>query len=375
MQDTQRNIEVDTIRTFALIGICVVNIPFLALPLEAQISPPTAGPDRIAAFMVEMLFQGKFFLLFSFIFGWGLHVQDMTALWAGKPFGARYLRRLAGLAVIGIAHALLVFSGDILVLYALLGAVIWPLRKMPPRALLRFAAAMIPVAALAMMLVGLLLSDPARLPGPVLTGGFVEAALQRLYDWPPTFLFVLLFNGPLALGAFAVGIAAAKTDFFGADNPEFARLSRAWPLLALAGLAINVVYALTSGGFLPDPTGLLALLGLVLLAVGAPVLSALYLVAIIHFARAVRPGSGWLAAGRNSLSGYVAQGVIAGLVFGGYGLGLFGKPGPAVLLVISLAIAGLVMLLAAYWTRYAPRGPLEHLLRVVTRGPEPAPPR
>ena len=102
------------------------------------------------------------------------------------------------------------------------------------------------------------------------------------------------------------------------------------------------------------------------LSLGAPMLASVYLVGIIRFARRAVPRQGWLASGRNSLSGYVLQGIIAGAVFGGYGLGLHGQLGQAELLFLSLAIAAGGMLLAFAWTRVFQRGPLEVVLRKIT---------
>jgi uncharacterized protein len=102
------------------------------------------------------------------------------------------------------------------------------------------------------------------------------------------------------------------------------------------------------------------------LSLGAPMLAAVYLVGIIRFARRAHPGPGWLASGRNSLSGYVLQGVVAGAVFGGFGFGQFGQLGQAELLILSLATAAVGLLLAFVWTRIFQRGPLEVVLRRIT---------
>lgn len=102
------------------------------------------------------------------------------------------------------------------------------------------------------------------------------------------------------------------------------------------------------------------------LSLGAPMLAVVYLVGIIRFARRAVPGPGWLASDRNSLSGYVLQGVIAGAVFCGYGLGLYGQLGQARLLILSLAIAAGGMLLVCAWTSVFQRGPLELVLRRIT---------
>ncbi|MBL9047021.1 MAG: hypothetical protein JNK34_06875, partial [Tabrizicola sp.] len=100
-----RNTSVDLIRAASLIGICVVNLTFLGLPADTLLQTPSALADRLAADLVQALFEGKFFLLFSFLFGWGIEVQLQSAGRAGADFVPRYLRRLAGLALIGCLHA------------------------------------------------------------------------------------------------------------------------------------------------------------------------------------------------------------------------------------------------------------------------------
>ena len=74
--------EVDAIRGLALLGICVVNVPFLAQPLDRMLERPV-GADLVAQIAVEWLFQGKFFVLFSFLFGWGFAIQMAAAARAG----------------------------------------------------------------------------------------------------------------------------------------------------------------------------------------------------------------------------------------------------------------------------------------------------
>lgn len=116
-----RSNEVDIIKMAAPIGICVVNVPFMALPAESVFMPPEGFYNRCAAFIVESFLQLKFLLLFSFIFGWGMAIQSKSAASKGQSFAKRYFRRMAGLAFLGVSHAILVFSADILLLYALLG--------------------------------------------------------------------------------------------------------------------------------------------------------------------------------------------------------------------------------------------------------------
>lgn len=367
MTRPDRNGAVDALRMVALVGICVVNLPFLALPPGAMFAPADPGADAVAQFLVAWLVQGKVFLLFSFVFGWGVHVQERAAERAGAGFAGRYRRRLAGLAVLGALHAVLVFAGDILVLYALLGLAIWPFRTRSAAGLWRLARAMVPVAVIGIGLLGVLL--PAELPpeaGPGQGGSFGEAVLWRLGAWPETFVFLLLFQGPLAFGAFAAGIAAARVGLFEEGSPHRERLGRALPLLLGLGLPLNLAYAMAVGGMLSGEDGLLALAAFAGLGLGAPLLAAAYLSLILSWSEGLRLPDGLVQAGRNSLSVYVLQGIVAGAIFGGYGVGLFGQVGQAGLAALAVAVALVAMAAVGIWAARFGRGPLEAMLRAAT---------
>lgn len=367
MPERNRNTAVDMIRVLALIGICVVNVTFLGLPIDVAMSPATHGPDQVAAFLVEALFQSKFFVLFSFLFGWGIHIQDQSARRAGVSFAARYLRRLAGLAVLGCLHAVLVFTGDILLIYALLGLLIWPLLGLAPRTLMRFGYAMVPLAVVSLAILAMMLPEQFEpVIGSGLGGSFADATRARLADWPWTLGFLLLFQGPLAFGAFAMGLAAGKARFFAADSAGRAALRRWLPWLLFLGIPLNAAYAASMGGLIPNDRELLSLIGFTCIALGGPMLAAVYLHSVLVLNDRVRLPSMLVAAGRNSLSVYVLQGVIAGFVFGGYGLGLFGRIGLAGLVPVGLLIALLAVLAIGVLTKRTGRGPLEALLRAVT---------
>lgn len=364
MSPAGRNTCVDAIRVFALIGICVVNLPFHALPADQVMAMPAATSDRLVAFVVATLFEAKFFLLFSFLFGWTLSEQDRSATRAGISPLVRHLRRIAGLALIGFAHAFLVFTGDILILYALLGFAIWPLRGLPPRHLVHIAMAMIPVSFAALFALALTLDDVPLAAGQA--GGFVSSVSARIADWPGTFAFLLLFQGPLAFGAFALGIAAARTGFFDAASAGRALLARRTPVFVAVGLPLNLLFALAT--LSAAEPGLLALFGLLAIAVGAPLLAGAYLHGFILLSERFPLPPLLFLAGRNSLSAYVLQGVVAGLIFGGYGFGLFGKLGFAALSSVALLVALASLVLVGVFAGVAGRGPLEIVLRRITIG-------
>lgn len=372
MTSSARSHAADTVRLAALLGICLVNMPFMGLAATASPVVPAAIADQLALFVLNAAFQAKFFLLFSFLFGWGFEIQDRAAARAGANFSGRYLRRLCGLALLGCLHALLVFSGDILLLYAALGLLLWPLRRFNAGALWRMALALLPLAMLVMIALALLL--PQELPPAArmgLGGSYAEAVRTRLGEWPSTFIFLLLFQGPLAFAAFLAGLAAARADFFEHDNPARRRLGKAAPWLLALALPLNVFYAITDGGWLRSDDGSTALLGLCALSLGAPLMAAVYLDAVLGLAQRIRPPPLLLQAARNSLSSYVLQGVLAGFVFGGYGLGLFERLGYAALAGVAVLVALTAMLAVGITASRWGRGPLEALLRWLTYGRAP----
>lgn len=365
MPAPNRNASVDLIRTAALLGICVVNVPFMALPIEDAFLPPEHTMDQVALFIIETCFQMKFFLLFSFLFGLGMHIQDLSAARAGVSFAGRYARRLIVLAGLGAAHAVLVFTGDILLIYAVIGLLIWPFRHLSARSLIRLALAMIPIAMLMLVALAVILSEPISIHPSDLGGSYVEATAARLRDWMPSFALLMMFQGPLVFGAFASGLAAAKAGFLERDSAGRQWLQRRVPWLLGFGLLFNLLFAATLSGFLPSED-VLGLMGLVAIALGAPMLSAVYLYVLLWVSVRITLPQTLLQAGRNSLSAYVLQGIIAGALFGGYGFGLFDQIGQAGLIPISVAIAILAMLIVGWSAKLFGRGPLEALLRKVT---------
>jgi len=371
MNQSARSKEVDVVRLAALIGICIVNVPFMAVPIEAIFNPAIGIANQITAFAIESLFQLKFFILFSFIFGWGAAIQQQSALAKGQSFSHSYLRRMLGLMLLGSLHAILVFSGDILVLYGLIGCVLWLIRDWSAKALMTLAACMLPIS-MVLLTALVILAETTMTQGSTegvasLAGGYIEATMARLADWPATLLLLILLQGPIILAAFAAGFAAGKSQFFTANSQSFNKLANAVPWLLLIGVPLNLLYALVMGGFIDESNELLSLLGLVAISIGAPALTAVYLFALIKFARGVSMPQVLRLAGQNSLSVYVLQGVFGGFVFGAYGLGWYNQFDQAEQSLIALTIAIAAILTIGIFAKLFGRGPLEPILRSICK--------
>jgi uncharacterized protein len=177
--DSRRVAAMDVIRGVALFGILAVNMDFFAGAFAAMFSDETAwsvsGLDAAAFWTVATVFQGKFISLFSFLFGAGIALQllrlDETR--GGMAANLLLLRRLFILGLVGLLHAILIWYGDVLFIYATLGWVLLILRYLPYRVVGWLGAVMLLIAMGCMAGFGLLMAsktammDAARTPTPI----------------------------------------------------------------------------------------------------------------------------------------------------------------------------------------------------------------
>lgn len=384
--ESQRITDVDALRGFALFGILVVNImAFASAYYGTGVTDPAfdSATDQAVHWAVTFLFETKFYLLFSFLFGYSFTLQMESAARAGASFIPRIVRRQLGLALIGVAHAVLLYHGDILVTYAALGLILLAFRRMPERRAIHLAVALIVLTAVAWGLIGilqLLYDDGSHVPEIVADADRTAAAYrgpvasvigQHLRDLS-TFWFVLAFlQAPCALAMFLLGLVAGRRRIL-ADVPAHrALLLRILRLGLLPGLIGAAIYADSS--VFHGTTGL-STLGLAAGLLTAPLLTGSYIaVVLLAFqspsgrvvARALAP------AGRMSLSNYLLQSLACSLIFTGYGAGLTGRIAPLPVFLIAAAIFSVQLAISAWWLRGHSYGPLEWLLRAVTAAKRP----
>lgn len=371
---------VDALRGFALLGIVVVNVPFLALSPEGFTAASVAAPlDRAAAFVTVAFAQAKFYLVFAFLFGYSLSFlldRDDAAQ------RTRFRRRLLGLGLLGALHAVFAFVGDILVLYALIGTSLLWLVRWRDAALLRFAAglllawwALFGVLAWAIggdaMLAGSSGGTGASAPplaglGHALAqGGFLEAAVARLAAWPEAFGFIAFANGMAVWAMFAVGLVAGRRRCFadvGAHRSRWRRLAAAGWLLGLPPALWSAAVSVGGDGFAAsDPAALVAV---VVGFATAPFLSAGYVASLVLLQhRWPQALAMFRPAGQTSLSGYLGESIVLSLVFCGYGLALYGQVGAATAMAIGVATWLALDLFSKAWLARFAQGPFERLLK------------
>lgn len=387
MPGPHRIVEVDALRGFALCGIFLANVLVMAgIEGRGGDGPSASGLDQAAHWLVMMLVQTKFYLLFSFLFGYSTTLQMDSAERDGAPFAPRMLRRLLGLFVLGALHAVLLYPGDILTTYAVLGLVLFAARTVDParmwRAALRVYGA---VAAL-----HLLLGAAVAL---VDTGGGDEglaastAELTAAYRGAPAdviranmdawtdILAGLLMMGGMVVAAFLAGFVAGRRRLLtGAATPDrVARLRRICGWGLAVGLPGGVLMAAGTVG----PLG--ARWEIPMFIVGmltAPALGGAYACGLLLWfttPRGARLAARLAPAGRMALTNYLAQSLVMALVFTGYGAALYGRVGAAAVLGGALLFYGCQLLVSARLMERHRLGPVERLLRTVTLWGRPTP--
>jgi len=142
VRSEERIPSLDTIRGFALLGILLMNICSFGLPDAAYANPAPAGGatgwNLLTWWLIEVLADGKMRAIFSLTFGAGVYllINRLFARGAASDAADIHYRRMLWLLLFGMMHAYLIWDGDILFYYAVLGLVLYPLRKLSPRALL-----------------------------------------------------------------------------------------------------------------------------------------------------------------------------------------------------------------------------------------------
>lgn len=364
--------DIDALRGLALFGILMVNIWFFAdsTTLGGGPDPGTTAPAASAVrFTVVTIFEGKFYLLFSLLFGYGFVVLQVAA---GRDFVQVSVRRLASLAFLGILHGLTLFYGDILLTYAVAGAILLATRGITARAALGLAAAItVGVALLLSAAAILLIGDTSAAAGmgdpaaPTRTAS--DAFMQNARTYGVVLPSVVFFPGPLALAAFYAGSALARMGVLRPAAPPRRVLRRVVVLTIPLGLAASAgqAYLAVHGG--TDGR----LLGLGISVAASPLLTVGYAATFLLLLGTRAGGmvrSALAPAGRLALSNYIAQSALLCLIFTGYGLGLMDRlPPPAVVLVAVVLFAAQSVASRIILARFH-TGPLEWILRRATYG-------
>ncbi len=392
VRPSERIATLDFLRGFALLGILIINMPGFNLPWGLVAGGQDLFPDRwdkVAEWLVDFFGSGKFNSIFSFLFGVGFAIQIERAAVRGRSIVGPYLRRLLALFVFGVIHNLLIWNGDVLHIYAILGVPLLLLRRAGDRWLLALAVLLLlaPIGHGAWEFARG--AENPRSPAQHRAAGerqravyghgtYVQAVALRWEEtrreyWEEEGVWFWPILGTTVL----LGFVAGRRRIFQelpVHLPSIRRL--AWWTgivgFSMAG-AFATFSALAERG--SDRPTLLGSLGGLFYVLGRPVLCVFYIAAIVLLTQ--KPG--WRKvfwplgmAGRMPLTNYLMQSVVATLIFYSYGLGYYGRVGPALGVGLALAIFALQVVVSSFWMRWFSFGPMEWLWRVLTYGRVPS---
>jgi uncharacterized protein len=392
----------DIVRGVAVMGILAMNIVGFALPFQAYLNPVALGPvgdADLASWAFSFIFiDGKMRGLFLFLFGASLLLVIEQAEAKDEHADIIHYRRMFWLLFFGLVHLYLIWFGDILAGYALVGMIAFLFRNLSQRALIRWAVVLLTLQLLVFGSIAVAtatLQQAAAAPGAapatvaqwqgverifgamsaeakaqefaLYRGGYAGILADRVRDQALGPVKGLALFGWETLAYFLLGMAALRSGFltgawsagryrktallgFAIGIPAYASL--AW-LLARDGFSVPKILALSQAATVPfRPIMVVATASLIILA--------------------TRKGGALVdriaAAGRAALTNYLGTSLIMTTLFYGYGGGLFGTLGRAQLWLVVLAMWALMLLWSKPWLDRFRYGPLEWLWRSLARG-------
>lgn len=391
-QDAERSESIDILRGIAILGILLVNVQFFFAPMTLLLAGEDwwTGPlDRLATALVHFFAQGKFYTMFSFLFGLGMALQMERAEARGRSFVPFFARRMSWLLLLGTAHAFLLWFGDILATYALLGFSLILFRRRATRTLLVWTVVLflIPLLLMALFVVPPLLAphSPAaaeteREFAEMRQGARAMTATAREVYSSGTYLETLpvrasevalvyrysFIGAPGILAMFLVGLNLGRRRFLREAHRNLSGIRRWLGILACIGLPANAVLVVTMTTVDQGIPSAGLLLQQIAFTVGGPALCFTYVLGVVLLLRR----ESWrrrllplAAVGRLALTSYLTHSLVFTTIANGYGLGFYGRVGPAAGLALAVALFAAQIALSNWWLRRFRFGPFEWLWR------------
>ncbi len=373
----ERVVAIDMMRGFSLLGIFIVNMLAFHTPFY-YINPYTwyTNPlDKETFQWIDIILQGSVYPLFSMLFGYGLMMQFRKSQDRGNSFIPLGLRRLSILLIIGILHAFLVWSGDILITYALSGFIVLSLLRLSKMWLLTIASLLYILPNMGLAFLSYIYAKSSEefytgveeLESSLIafgSGSWMDIFMQRAADW--TYANIesgsLFLIGMTILPYMLLGAAAAKGKLIErtSNNKTF------WITLTavsiITGFSIKLLPYLFEANFyymfvqdiFGGPLVAIGYAGLITLLCQLSILRKLF--------------SPVAKVGRMSMTTYLSQSLIATTIFYSYGFGLYGKIDVLTGTWMAVGIFVIQMIFAEIWLSKFKQGPVEAIWKRVTYG-------
>ncbi len=398
IQNKDREVFMDVLRGFAIFGILIANLTAGGLgwgPNKVEVSPFLLPElDKQLDFWYTIFIDGKFYSIFSLLFGWGIALQIQRGINKGGDSIPIIRRRLMFMLLLGFVH-ILIWTGDIVLFYAMLGFLLLPFRRFSDKTLLITGAVLIlmPIVLYAAKLQWPVLNVPAEILNTIgtsviqkITGQSNTADFGSLWastNWWDilkaniggifqrfSYLF-FVSRIPKVFGMFLIGFVLGRSNFY--KNITQNRKVVYWiiGLGVLIGLPANYFLAYYTQYFGADYYALKrnGLYQTIAYALGVAPFALAY-VGTFMLCFQTSFGKKWMSViapvGKMAFSNYMTHSLVCQFVFLAAGLNYGGLVGTAGLTLFGIGLFSCQILISTLWLRYFNYGPLEWLWRSLT---------
>lgn len=364
--------EIDIIRGFALFGVLLVNLTMIDATLFSMESIPfksLSGMEYIAAWSIRLLAQGKFYTIFSFLFGLGFYYFLQKE--SSDVVMDRFSKRLYALLILGILHMIFIWHGDILHVYALAGFFLVKKRNKSDSELIRSMIVLF-LFSTTVMIIGSQTSGSqmtlaaSEAISAYLQSSYFELVSYRIQNELPIGLFNLIVVIPKVLVLFYAGYYVGRKGWFDQLETERIRTRKFWVVsgsLFIVSLAMMLILARFNSR--------VAYRGMIIFeelsTLGG---SVFYMTSILLMS--LKKGLKRMLMllknlGRMALTNYLMQTIFWTTVINGYGLGYFGEIPYYAYFPLALGFIALQVLMSNLWLSKFKQGPAEKIWRMVYR--------
>jgi uncharacterized protein len=380
--------SIDVLRGFALFGIALVHMveQYYAGPLPEEIasSMKSSIADNIAQGFVGVFIIGKFYMIFSFLFGLSFFIQ-LSKNQSGNSFLLRFAWRLLILFAIGMIHHLH-YRGDILSIYAILGFGLFAFYRLPDKALLFIALLLIlNVPSLVIRTIGLFL------PGEGNPFNFTQEELMAYYETVKSGSYFEILRANLnafahkmdfqvasgrlyiTFGLFLLGTYAGRKKLF-EDLPSripFLKKVIRYSLFVILGCVVFSVVIF--GGLTLLKVTVTEEIGWLVGGLSFDTFNTALAAIYISWILVLFQKEKWrkrlmifFPVGKMGLTTYLMQTFFGTMIFFSFGLGLIYQLGAFYSLLLGFAFFVFQIFFAHFWFRYFSQGPVEWVWRVLT---------
>lgn len=397
-QTSEREIFMDVLRGFAILGIFIANLngfSWYSENLKNDSPFLVSGLDHQMGFIHHLFIEGKFYSIFSLLFGWGIALQFKRASEKGIDALPTVKRRLVFMLILGALH-LLIWSGDIVFLYAMLGFILIRLRNLSNKTMLITGTILIlsPIVLYAAKSHWLWLNAPAgvlehvgstlhhKLTNRGTSLEDVSIFLKETNWWG---VFKTNLSGffyrygylffvsriPKVLGVFLIGYVIGRSDFYKNIKQHKKIVNTVIVFGLFIGLPANYFLADYMSNYMGDywslaPKGLYQTIAYAFGVVPLALLYVAVFMLICQSATGKKILSIFAPVGKMAFSNYILQTLIGSFVFLGAGLGYIHEVGPVYYTIFGVLVFIIQLVLSRIWLNYFNYGPIEWLWRSAT---------